>query len=279
MRIRKEDGFYHQILTEAYVLKEDFKGYIGVFDSGVGGISVLKDCTALLPNENFVFFGDSANAPYGERTVEEVQQLTMNMIRPMVERGLKAVVIACNTATSAAISLLRETFTEIPVIGVEPALKPATEDDRNGHIMVIATPVTLKLEKFQKLERTYGKDADVTAVPCPGLAGRIEKGSLDGPDLKAMMSELLGPYRGKVDSVVLGCTHYPFVRRQIREVLGDVRFYDGGEGTARELKRKLEEYGLRSDSSGEGEVVFLSSKETAEEIELYRTFYRMDTRE
>lgn len=250
-----------------------FENYIGVFDSGVGGISVLQELTKLLPHEKFVFFGDSANAPYGEREVEEVQRLTINAVQPLVDAGVKALVIACNTATSSAINLLREMYQDIPVIGVEPALKPAV-DAGYQKILVMATPVTLTLEKFHELEERVGTDVEVIALPCPGLAGRIEKADLEAEDLQEMLSRLLYCHVGKIDSVVLGCTHYPFIRKQIKNILGNVPFYDGGAGTARELKRRLAEKNALAEEKGPGEIVFMSSKETEEEVELYKWFYK-----
>jgi glutamate racemase len=247
--------------------------YICVFDSGAGGISVLREITRLLPGEDIVYFGDSANAPYGNRTEEDVRALTMRAIRHFADEGVKACVIACNTATSAAAPLLRSTFS-IPIIGVEPALKPAVMD---GHrrILVMATAMTLRLEKFHRLAEKYGKNAEIISVPGIGIVEEIEAGRTDTPEFHRLLENLLGRYRGQVDAVVLGCTHYPFIRRQIAEVLGDIPFYDGGAGTARELKRQLGERGILADSGKNGQVIFLSSRNTPEEIALYNRFYRM----
>lgn len=251
----------------------DLEGYIAVFDSGVGGISVLKEITKLLPNENYVFYGDSLHAPYGEKSVEEVRRLTFNALDPLVKRGVKAIVVACNTATSIAIDYLRDQYS-IPVIGVEPALKPAVMD-RKKNILVMATANTLRLEKFSQLEKTYGEDVNVIPLACNGLAARIEKGRLDDQDLYDLLEELLSPYKGKIDGVVLGCTHYPLIKKQIAKVLGDVSFYDGGKGTARELKRRLEACHKLSGSTDKGNLIFLSSKNEEEEIALYRWFYSL----
>jgi glutamate racemase len=251
----------------------NFKDYIGVFDSGVGGISVLKELIRELPYENFLFFGDSANAPYGEKTTEEIQHLSMNIADHLVEEGVKAIVIACNTATSAAASLMREKYqAKMPVIGEEPALKPAAEadEDRDSKILVMATPATLRLEKFQKLKKRLEYEAEFIPVACVGLAARIEKGNFEAPDLKELLQKLIGPYKGKVDGIVLGCTHYPFVKKQIREVMGDVPLFDGGEGTARELRRELEERSLLRKEQLPGKVVFQSSLDTPEELKLYQ---------
>lgn len=254
-----------------------YENYIGVFDSGVGGISVLKELVRELPNENFLFFGDSANAPYGEKTNEQIRALSMRIADGMVEDGVKAIVIACNTATSAAAPAIREKYQpKIPIIGVEPALKPAAEADQkhnDSRILVMATPATLHLEKFQRLEHRLEGEAIFYPVPCTGLAARIEKGNFDAPDMHELLEHLIGSYAGKVDGVVLGCTHYPFIKKQIREVIGDVPFYDGGAGTARELKRVLAGLGLLTCRPHKGKVIFKSSIDTPEEMALYQKLY------
>ena len=194
------------------------KGFVGVFDSGVGGLTVLGCLVAELPHERFVFFGDSAHAPYGDKTPEEVLALSRSIAASLVGEGAKALVIACNTATSVAAQVLREEYPSIPVIGVEPALKPATLAPRHRRILVMATAATLRLGKFQRLEERWAADSEVIEVPCVGLADLIEKGNPASPAIHELLERYLGPWRGKVDSVVLGCTHYPLVREQIREV-------------------------------------------------------------
>lgn len=249
-------------------------GFIGVFDSGVGGISVLKSLVAELPSEDFHYFGDSANAPYGEKTEEQVLELSRAIVEHFVAEGAKAIVIACNTATSVAAPVLRDAYPELPIIGIEPALKPATEAPDHGRILVMATDITLRLDKYQELAATYGKDCEVLSVPCPGLAGRIEHGDLEAADIREMIRGFVGAFAGTAKSVVLGCTHYPFVKRQIAEILGpDVKFFDGGAGTARQLRRRLDAAGLLREGDAAGVVEFSSSKDTPEELELYREFF------
>lgn len=254
-------------------------GFIGVFDSGVGGISVLKQLVRELPHEDFHYFGDSANAPYGEKSQEQVLDLSRSIVKRFVAEGAKAVVIACNTATSVAAPALRATYPELPIIGIEPALKPAAQAPDHGRILVMATDITLALDKYHDLAATYGKDCEVISVPCPGLAARIEHGELDAVDLHEMIQGFVGSFAGTVGSVVLGCTHYPFVRRQIAEVLGQqVRFFDGRAGTARQLRHRLEEEGLlaaREGAERPGRVEFSSSKDTPEEIALYQEFFSL----
>lgn len=262
---------------EASISNGNDQGFVGVFDSGVGGISVLKSLVAELPHENFNYFGDSANAPYGEKTTDEVVDLSRAIVDRFVSGGAKAVVIACNTATSAAAPTLRKQYPELPIIGIEPALKPATEAPNHGRILVMATDITLRLDKYQELARTYGRDCEVISVPCPGLAARLEHGDCDAPDVREMIRGFVGCYAGTVSSVVLGCTHYPFVRGLIDEVLGrGVRFFDGGPGTARQLRKRLAEKDLLASGDQAGQVTFASSKDDPAELDLYREFFSRD---
>lgn len=249
------------------------EGFIGVFDSGVGGISVLKRLVDELPHERFRYFGDSANAPYGDRDVTEVCALSRAIVERMVADGAKAIVIACNTATSVAAPVLRAEYPDVPIVGVEPALKPATLAFPRGRILVMATAVTLALDKFHRLAEQWGSDAEVLPVACVGLADRVERGDLDAPDVRELLESLVGTYRGHVDAVVLGCTHYLFVRDQIRAVLGDVPFFDGGEGTARRLRSVLDERDILAPEAAQGSVSFSSSLHEDAELELYRWFY------
>ena len=253
-----------------------FDGYIGVFDSGVGGISVLKELTQLLPHENFIFYGDSANAPYGEKPTEEVYALVSKIAASLVDQGVKAIVVACNTATSVAINRLRQDYPQIPIIGMEPAIKLAAMKQPHHNILVMATPVTLRLDKYQQLSNKLQDISKFIPVACTGLAKRIEQGNLDGDDLKELLHKLLSSYIGNVDCVVLGCTHYPFIKKQIRQILGDLPFYDGNMGTAMELRRRLEANHLLNTSEHFGEVEFQSSKNDVEELQLYRWFYHQE---
>lgn len=232
---------------------------IGVFDSGVGGISVLRELVALMPNENYIFYGDSANAPYGTKALEQVVELVSNDAKYLYEQGIKALVVACNTATSAGIQILRERYTDIPVIGIEPALKPAVLSKEHPMVLVMATPMTLREEKFRKLMQRFEQDAEIVPLPCPGLMEFVERGELESEALEEYLRKLFAPYE-KVDAVVLGCTHYPFVRNMIQKVLGEeAMLFDGGAGTARETRRQLEEKGLRNPSEERGKVVFENS--------------------
>lgn len=245
---------------------------IGVFDSGVGGISVLRELVALMPNENYIFFGDSKNAPYGTKTLEEVQRLTCADAGYLLAQGVKALVVACNTATSAAINILRETYPDIPVIGIEPALKPAVLSKEQPRVVVMATPMTLREEKFHNLMQRFEQYATILPLPCPGLVEFVERGDLESVELEQFLRELFAAYRtNPVDCVVLGCTHYSFVKKTIQRVLGDhVLLFDGGEGTARETHRRLEECGLLNPSQEKGKVTLLNSLASREMEQLGR---------
>ena len=227
--------------------------YIAVFDSGVGGISVLRHLVDTMPGERYLYFGDSANAPYGSRTTQEVQALTLTAIENlMAQYPIKAVVVACNTATAAAIRLLRHTYPKLIIIGIEPALKVAADHFPGGRIGVMATDVTLREEKFDSLLHRFDEECTITKIPAPGLVPLIEAGKVEGPEVEALLREILYPYIGKLDALVLGCTHYPFVARSISKVLGpEVVLLDGGNGTARETKRRLAQADLLEQGSGE----------------------------
>ena len=223
---------------------------IGVFDSGLGGISVLKELMALMPEEHYLYFGDSANAPYGTRTTEEVKVLTLNAAAKLYERGIKALVVACNTATAAAITQIREEYPNLIVVGIEPALKMATDRFPRGHVGIMATQVTLREEKLEHLVCRF-PDATVEKIPAPGLVELVEQGKTESKETEQLLREILNPYIGQLDAIVLGCTHYPFVKDSIQKILGEnVQVLDGGAGTARQTCRLLEESGLRRTGKG-----------------------------
>ena len=241
--------------------KNDF---IGVFDSGVGGISVLRQLKKHLPNERFLYFGDSANAPYGRRSTAQVQDLTLAAVETMMDFGLKALVVACNTATSAAIRVLREKYPDMIVIGIEPAVKPAVDQFPGGRIGVMATDVTLREEKFNTLLERFASGATIFKIPAPGLVELVESGKADEAD--SLLENILEPYKN-LDALVLGCTHYPLAAGAIRRVLGPrTVLIDGGEGTARETKRRLEQSGLLYE--GPGEILWKNSAENKEILAL-----------
>ncbi len=227
--------------------------YIAVFDSGLGGISVLRHLMRLMPGERYLYFGDSANAPYGSRPTSEVRELTLAAAEKLMARKpLKALVLACNTATSAAVQQLREKYPNLIVIGIEPALKLAADHYPGGRIGVMATEVTLREEKFDALLCRFREKGTIHKIPMPGLVQLVEAGKTDSPEMDALLSGLLVPYIGKLDAVVLGCTHYPLAAKAISRVLGEqVALLDGGEGTARETRRRLQKADLLEEGSGE----------------------------
>ena len=235
--------------------------YIAVFDSGVGGISVLRHLLRELPKERFVYFGDSANAPYGSRSTQEVRDLTLAAMQKLItEYPIKALVIACNTATAAAVKDVRAVYPDLVVIGIEPALKVAADHFPGCRVGVMATEVTLREEKFDLLLQRFDENCTIAKIPAPGLVQLIEQGKVDGPEIEALLHELLNPYVGKLDALVLGCTHYPFVARTISAILGSkVELLDGGDGTARETRRRLAEADLLS--GGPGEVILQNSSQ------------------
>ena len=236
---------------------------VAVIDSGVGGISVLKELIRLMPNENYIYFGDNKNAPYGTKTTEQVKKLMFSNVEMLLGEGAKAIVIACNTATAASIEDLREKYCDLPIIGIEPAIKPSADYKKNSNVLVMATPLTLQLEKFEELLKRFCEDANIMTLACPGLMEFIEEGITEGEELEAFLKELFENVEGiKFDSVVLGCTHYPHIKQTIKKILGDdVMVFDGGEGTAKETKRRLIESGLLNTSSQKGYLKILCSSE------------------
>ena len=241
----------------------DRNSAIGVFDSGVGGVGTLAQLMKELPDENFIYYGDTAHAPYGTKTPEEVMQCVRGVMAQLQARDVKAVVIACNTATSVAAAALREELT-MPIIGMEPALKPASENRRTGDILVLATPVTLSLQKFERLMEKYGEAA--IPVPCPGLMELVEARDFAGAE-KYLTDVFAGTDLAHVDAVVLGCTHYVFLRPILSRLLPPhVTVYDGNLGTARQLRRVLEGRELRCDPAQKGGVVIETSSEEKERV-------------
>lgn len=253
---------------------------IAVFDSGVGGISVLRALLEEMPNENYWYYGDSANAPYGTKSLEKVRELTVSHVDRFIDEGAKAVVVACNTATSAAVRYLRQKYPQVPIIGIEPALKPAALSKRYPNVIVMATPMTIREEKFHNLMARFMDMAHIIPLPCPGLMEYIEHGDIRGAELEQFLERLFEPFeKQKLDAVVLGCTHYPFVGRELKKVLGEnVRLFEGGPGTARETKRRLNEAGLLSSQREPGVVRFENSEHSEEKKELCKKLLKMPIR-
>lgn len=246
----------------------DCGSYIGVFDSGVGGVSVLRELVKLMPRERFYYFGDSANAPYGLKTTAQVRDLTLAAGEKLLDQlDCKALVVACNTATSAAIEQLRHRWPDRIIVGIEPALKLACDRHPGGVVGVMATEVTLREEKLRRLMTRYAKNSHVLSIHSPGIVELVESGKAQSPESLTLMEQELGPYRGKLDALVLGCTHFPFLRPSMAQVLGpEVDILDGGEGTARETLRRLTEAGLLH--AGQGCLQVENSADDPQKIQL-----------
>ena len=236
---------------------------IAVFDSGMGGVSVLRQLYRLMPGENYIYFGDSANAPYGVKTTDEIKELTVKNVVNLINKGAKAVVIACNTATAAAAKELREMYTDIPIIGLEPALKPAALSKEHPTVVVLATPLTLREEKFELLHQRFKDEAEVIKLPAPDLVKFVEDDKVDSDEMTEYLERLFkGIDKSKVDCLVLGCTHFPFAKRRLQDFLGShVEIFNGAEGAARQTKRLLEEKNLLNDNVCGGTVIFEHSDE------------------
>jgi glutamate racemase len=250
---------------------------IGIFDSGVGGISVLKHIHALLPHEHLIYLADSKYAPYGSKTPAEIIQRCLILSDDLLQKNVKSLVVACNTATAAAIDTLRETF-DIPIIGMEPAVKPAAEASKNGIIGVLATVGTLKSAQFAGLLEAYGRDVKVVTQACVGLVECVERGELDMPETKALIRQYTSPLLAEgADTIVLGCTHYPFLKQAIQQIVGDkVSLIDTGAAVAKQLKRQLEEKDLLSSHTEKAEVVFWTNSEAENANQVTEKLWRLN---
>jgi glutamate racemase len=219
---------------------------IGIFDSGVGGLSVLKAIRQQLPNEKIIFIADQDHVPYGPRPLEEVRAYSEAITRFLLREGAKLIVVACNTASAAALIWLRQTFPEIPFVGMEPALKPAAETTQSGVVGVLATPATFQGALYASVVERFAQGVNVMQDTCPGLVAQIEAGRLVGTESRAILEAALQPMLAKsIDTVVLGCTHYPFVIPLIEEIVGPgVRVIDPAPAVARQTGRVLERRGI-----------------------------------
>jgi len=219
---------------------------VGVFDSGVGGLSVWREIARQLPQENTVYLADQAHVPYGSRRLTEVRELAEGITRFLLDQGAKLIVVACNTASAAALHYLRRAFPSVPFVGMEPAVKPAVERTDNGVVGVIATPATFQGELFASLVERYASDVKVLTQVCPGLVEAVEAGRLNTPETQALLRQCLTPLtEAGVDQLVLGCTHYPFLRPAIERVVeAGVAVIDPAPAVARQARRVLARQGL-----------------------------------
>lgn len=228
-------------------------GPIGVFDSGVGGLSVLREIRRALPAEDLLYVADTAHAPYGDRDAEFIRERALAIVARLTEEDVKAVVVACNTATGLAVDALRERYT-LPIVAIEPAVKPAASQTRSGVIGVLATTQTLASTRFSKLIDAHASGVKVLVQACPGLVAQVEAGELSGPKTRALVAEYLQPLLEEgADAIVLGCTHYPFLRSVFEEIAGPaVTIVDPAVAVARELRRRLTVSGVLSPDSRRG---------------------------
>jgi glutamate racemase len=236
---------------------------IGIFDSGVGGLSVLRAMRGSMPQESAVYFADQGHVPYGPRPMKQIQDFSEAITKFLLKQEAKLVIVACNTASAAALTHLRQIFPDLAIVGMEPAVKPAAEQTRTGKVGVLATPATFQGALYASVVERFSAGVELLQHTCPGLVEQIEKGELDSLVTRAILEDALLPMLEKnIDTVVLGCTHYPFVIPLIEEIVGEnVRVIDPAPAIARQAERLLEAKGLRSASEGEAGIRFYTSGE------------------
>jgi glutamate racemase len=236
---------------------------IGIFDSGVGGLTVLQAIQNELPHENLIYFADQAHVPYGNRPMTEVQEFSLEITNYLIQQGVKLVVVACNAASAAALKILRNTFTEIPIIGMEPAVKPAAVITNSGVVGVLATPATFQGELYKSLIERFAKDVRIEQHTCPGLVSRIEVGDLTSDKTRGILEEAIQPMLEKgIDTIVLGCTHYPFVIPLIQEISGPgIRVIDPAPAVARQVHRILITTELLNEDLNQQNIRFITTGE------------------
>lgn len=236
-------------------------GPIGFFDSGVGGLSVMREVRTLLPGEDLLYFGDNGHCPYGERSEAQVRQRVFHIAAVLVEEGVKLLVVACNTASIVALDDLRARYPQLPIVGMEPAVKPAATATRNDRVGVLATTVALHGERFSDLLRQYARHVEVISLPGHGLVERVEAGLVDDSETESYLRQLLQPLiQSGVDTMVLGCTHYAFLRGLVERVMGPaVTVIDTGGPVARQTRHVLETRALLNPNGAGGQETFYTS--------------------
>lgn len=247
---------------------------IGIFDSGIGGINVLNSCLDILPNENFIYYADSLNSPYGDKTKEDLINLMDKiMVDVFIPRKIKALVIACNTATNNTIDYLRSKY-DIPIIGIEPAVKKATENNKRK-ILIIATEATIKSDRLKRSLKNYNEDIFIL-MPCSGLVELIEENNMYEVE-KYLKNKFKDLDLKNIDAVVLGCTHYSFIKQEIKNVINinnKIQFFDGNNGVAKRLKNILEENNLRTTELKNGSIYIDSSMDDNYNKKIYKYIKR-----
>ncbi|RIK28844.1 MAG: glutamate racemase [Anaerolineae bacterium] len=263
---------------------------IGIFDSGVGGLSVLRAIRKQTPNENILYFGDQGHIPYGPRPMDQIRDFSEATTNFLLQRDAKIIVVACNTASAAALKFLRGKFPLVQFVGMEPAVKPAAEQTRTGKVGVLATPATFQGELYASVVERFANGVELFQNTCSGLVQQIERGNLNGSETRKILQDALTPMlEQNIDTVVLGCTHYPFVIPLIQEIVGEnVRVIDPAPAVARQVERLLEASGRRRKSSARGIVEVFTSGDPAalksmlpilsgEEVEVRRVEWLSDT--
>lgn len=234
---------------------------IGIFDSGVGGLSVLRAIRSQMPEESVIYFGDQGHIPYGPRPMEQIRDFSEAITKFLLEQGAKIVVVACNTASAAALKHLREKFPDVPFVGMEPAVKPAAEHTQTGKVGVLATPATFQGALYASVVERFANGVELFQNTCPGLVQEIEAGNLNGEETRRILEDALRPMLEKnIDTVVLGCTHYPFVIPLIQEIVREnVRVIDPAPAVARQVRRVLEAKGSQNTPGVRGKIRFYTS--------------------
>jgi glutamate racemase len=239
---------------------------IGVFDSGVGGLSVLRAIHAQHPHEDIIYLADQAHVPYGQRSLEEIRGFMEAITRYYLGQGVKMIVVACNTASAAALHYLREQFPGVPFVGMEPAVKPAAEKTESGVVGVLATEATFQGALYASVVERFANGVNLMQDPCIGLVPEIEAGNLDGETPRQILTQALAPMLAAgIDTVVLGCTHYPFVFPLIQEIVGpEVRLIDPAPAIARQLGRLLEQFEFANPGQDAGKTRYQTTGEAAQ---------------
>ena len=237
------------------------KNPIGIFDSGIGGLSVLRAIRAQMPAENILYFGDQGHIPYGPRPMEQIRDFSEVITNFLLERNAKIIVVACNTASAAALKYLREKFPNVQFVGMEPAVKPAAETTQTGRVGVLATPATFQGELYASVVERFANGVELFQNTCNGLVQQIEQGNLSGDETRKILEDALHSMIEKnIDTVVLGCTHYPFVIPLIQEIVGDkVRVIDPAPSVAKQAHRLLEAGGMMNESESKGKIKLFTS--------------------
>jgi glutamate racemase len=242
-------------------VRMDNQNPIGIFDSGVGGLSVLREIRKQMPEESIIYFGDQGHVPYGPRPLQQVRNFSEGITRYLLDKGAKLIVVACNAASAAALTYLRETFSKISFVGMEPAVKPAAEHTETGVVGVLATPATFQGALYASVVERFAADVKLLQSTCPGLVQQIELGELDSPKTRAILEGALRPMlEQNIDTIVLGCTHYPFVIPLIQQIVGEkIRVIDPAPAVARQAKRLLDADESKAPVGDCGDVQYFTS--------------------